>query len=355
MRARLASALQRLWYQPLAPRRHLWLALLLPLSGLFRLLAGLRRFWLCRFRQVTLPVPVIVVGNITVGGSGKTPLVQALAQQLQARGYKPGLVSRGYGGRAAQYPLNVTPETPAEQAGDEPLMLAQHTGCPVAVGPDRVAAARLLCEQGCDLIISDDGLQHYRLGRSLEIAVVDGRRGFGNGFNLPAGPLREPVSRLKQVDWVVINGEPSPSLSKTLPRGMTPFTLRLKPSAWQRLGQGGKAGDAGRPGETQPLEDFNPGQPLHAMAGIADPERFFTSLRQLGLDPICHPFPDHHTYQPEDLAFANDVPLVMTAKDAVKCGSFCDLNIRPNWWYLKLEPEMDTDFWRQLDLALKSL
>jgi len=349
MRARLASALQRLWYQPLTPRHRLWLALLLPLNGLFRLLAGLRRFWLCRFRQVTLPVPVIVVGNITVGGSGKTPLVQALVQHLQARDYKPGIVSRGYGGRAPQYPLNVTPETPAEQGGDEPLMLARETGCPVAVGPDRVAAARLLREQGCDIIISNDGLQHYRLGRSLEIALVDGRRGFGNGHCLPAGPLREPVNRLKQVDWVVINGEPSPALSETLPQGITPFPLRLKPSAWQSLGQDGKAG------ETQPLEDFNPGQPLYAIAGIADPERFFTSLRKLGLDPICHPFPDHHAYQPEDLAFAGEAPLVMTGKDAVKCSSFCEPNAQPNWWYLKLEPELNHDFWRQLESALKDL
>ena len=347
MFSRLAKALQRLWYDAQAPRRYFWLALLLPMSGLFRLLAGVRRFWLRRFRQKTLSVPVIVVGNITVGGSGKTPLVQALLEHLQKQGYKPGLVSRGYGGRAPQYPLSVTPETPVEQAGDEPLMLAQHTGCPVAVGPDRVAAARLLCEQGCDLIVSDDGLQHYRLGRCLEIAVVDARRGFGNGHCLPAGPLREPIARLKQVDWVVVNGEPSPVLSKTMPRGIKTFILHLKSVGWAPVGQGADEG-----GKPQPLENFNPGRPLHALAGIADPERFFASLRQLGLDPICHLFADHHPYRSEDLAFANDAPLVMTAKDAVKCRSFCHPSAKSNWWYLKLESELDADFWKQFDEAI---
>lgn len=318
------------WYQDAR-----WPYLLLPLAGLFRMLSALRRVLLTRFAQTRLPVPVLVVGNITLGGTGKTPVIIALVNHLQSRGYTPGVISRGYGGRAPAYPLRVTSATRAEHSGDEPLHIAQATGCAVCVAPDRVAAGRLLVAEGCDILLSDDGLQHYRLGRDWEMAVVDGQRGFGNGFCLPAGPLREPVARLGQVDWVVINGS-----GAALPALADSCQLEVEPVHWQRLSDGA----------VLPLTHFGPDTRVHAIAGIGNPARFYTTLTRLGMQFEPHDFPDHHKYTPGDLAFADDRPLVMTAKDAVKCRGFAE----PHWYSLAIRATLPDSFWRSLDTRLSA-
>lgn len=305
-----------------------WTLWLLPLALLYRLVSCLRAFWLKRFAQKKIPLPVIVVGNITVGGTGKTPLLIALVTHLQARGLKPGVVSRGYGGRSTHYPLLLNEQTRAEESGDEPLTIFQRTGCPVCVGSDRVASAHTLMASGCDILLSDDGLQHYRLGRDIEIVVVDGIRGFGNGFSLPSGPLREPVSRLASVDLIVLNS--------ALQMPLIPYavhSMSMQPVALQPL-LAGKA-----------KEFFPGGERVHAVAGIGNPERFFTTLRQLQWKPVTHVFPDHHHYGVGDFQFAEKLPIVMTEKDAVKCRAFA----KDDWFFLQVEAALPNDFFTAFD------
>jgi len=289
--------------------------LLLPLSALFYLLAALRRalYRTGLLRSERLPVPVIVVGNITVGGTGKTPLVIWLASMLKAAGFSPGIVTRGYRGHSRVWPLAITADTAPSEAGDEAVLLAQRSGCPVVAGPDRVADARLLIERGCNLIVSDDGLQHYRLQRDLEIAVIDGTRRFGNGLVLPAGPLREPVARLRRVDWRVTHGQ---ALEGEI-------GMELVKTGIYRLDM---------PERCAEPNDFRSG-PVHAVAGIGHPGRFFDSLRALGLDIRTHAFPDHHPYRAEDLEFGDLAPILMTEKDAVKCRSFA----KSHYWVVAVE------------------
>lgn len=312
-----------IWYES-SP----WLWLLLPLSGLYCAVVALRR-WAYRvgFKKThRLDVPVIVVGNLTVGGTGKTPLVTWLAHFLRAQGYRPGLIARGYGGKARHWPQTVTPDSDPARVGDEPVLLATATGCPMAVAPDRVAAARaLLAEHACNIILSDDGLQHYALGRDLEIAVIDGERRFGNGHCLPAGPLREPAERLKQVDLVVANG--------TAEAGE--FAMRVE------------AGEAVNlvTGERRALARFR-GQRVHAVAGIGHPARFFAALRAAALNVEEHAFPDHHAFRPEDLPFT-DAAVLMTEKDAVKCRGFA----QAGHWAVGTRVELDEGFGSRL-LAL---
>lgn len=241
-------------------------------------------------------MPVVVVGNITVGGTGKTPLVIALVGWLRQQGMRPAVISRGYGREREETAL-VTPEMEATVAGDEPLLISREGGVPVYVGVDRVAAAeRAVADGECDLLVLDDGLQHYRLQRDIEIVVVDGERQFGNGLCLPAGPLREPRSRLGEVDAVVVNGE----------------GMRLQPQSLYRLGQ---------PEQQQSLESLA-GETVHAVAGIGNPQRFFAMLEGAGLKVISHPFPDHHQYNGDDFQFpaGRELPILMTEKDAVKCS-----------------------------------
>lgn len=280
-----------------------WLALI-PLSWIFRLLVSLRvsLYRTGLLRKETLPVPVIIVGNIRVGGTGKTPLVIWLVEQLRARGYKPGVVARGYGGQSSEWPRKVVPNSDPRESGDEPVLISQKTGVSIWVGPDRVTAARRLLEEAqCDLVISDDGLQHYRLERDLEILVVDGARGFGNGWSLPAGPLREPLSRVNSVDRVVINGEADVSL------GVAGDKMTLEQGSARNL----------RSGELSDLERFR-GQPVHGVAGIGHPGRFFDQLRSAGLELIEHPLADHQPLQKGDLEFDDGHVVLMTEKDAVK-------------------------------------
>ena len=297
----MRRALERRWYRAESPP-----ALLQPLSRLFGRIAAARARRL-RAAASPLPVPVVVVGNISVGGTGKTPFVIWLVDQLKRDGWRPGVVSRGYGGKAPHYPLPVTVETDPSQCGDEPLLMARRLGVPMMVDPDRRRAAQALLEaHAVDLIVADDGLQHYRLSRNFEICVVDGRRGLGNGWLLPAGPLREPPSRLDSVDLVVVNGEgwisPAPTAS---------LTMRLAlDDAWPLAG-----------GPPMPLFRWR-GKTVHAVAGIGHPQRFFDALTAEGIDVIPHPFPDHHCFCTTDLAFDDDLAVLMTEKDAVKCLAF---------------------------------
>ncbi|MBP8922458.1 MAG: tetraacyldisaccharide 4'-kinase [Thauera sp.] len=285
--------------------------LLRPLSCLFGALAARRRAAIVPQR---LPVPVIVVGNIAVGGSGKTPVVDWLAAQLRAAGRRPGIVSRGHGGRiSAQGGVAVVPaDGDADHYGDEPVLLARLTGCPLAIGRDRPAAARelLRLHPDCDVLIADDGMQHYRLARDLEIAVVD-EATLGNHLLLPAGPLREPLARLGEVDLIVAHGALSPAL-RAATAGVPVFSMQL---------QGGELRALADPARTRPAADFR-GQRVHAVAGIGRPQRFFEQLAGEGIEVVPHPFPDHHRFVAADLDFGEALPILMTAKDAVKCAAF---------------------------------
>lgn len=298
------------WYHPQPIRWLLW-----PLSALYGTVISLRRslYHLNIFKQHRLTVPVIIVGNISVGGTGKTPFVIWLVKQLQQAGLRPGIISRGYGGKAEYYPQLVTVQSDPAVVGDEPIIISRHTHCPMAVAPNRIVAGQLLVEQfDCNIIVADDGLQHYALGRDIEIVVVDGARLFGNQYQLPAGPLREPLSRLHDVDFIVHNGG---ELS-------TEFTMNLSQ---------GHAINLTDPSTTMELSAFTD-QTVHAIAGIGHPERFFTQLTEAGLAVSPHPFSDHHPFQKEDLEFNDDKPILMTEKDAVKCQSFSQKNM----WYIPI-------------------
>lgn len=298
---------------------------LYPVSLVFRAVARVRRLayakrWL---KSERLPVPVIVVGNISVGGTGKTPLVLWLAGFLQRAGFRPGIVSRGYAAAATET-RRVLPNSPPSRDGDEPVLLAQRSGCPVWAGRDRVAAARALlaAHPSCNVILSDDGLQHYRLARDIEIAVIDGTRGLGNGFLLPAGPLREPASRLRHVDAVVLNGGGKPRLDLR-----HTFAMRIEGDRFRNLLN---------PEHVVDPQHFRR-QRVRAIAGTGYPARFFAHLNRLGLSFDAQPFPDHHAYVASDLVFDRADAVVMTEKDAVKCAAFAS----ENQWVLPVDAVPD--------------
>lgn len=289
--------LESLWYgsHPLS-------FLLAPLGWLYALIASLRRLAYRSgvLRRDRMPVPVIVVGNVTVGGTGKTPLVIWLVEHLQRSGHRPGVVSRGYGGKAKAWPQLVNADSDPYLMGDEPVLIAQRTACPVAVGPRRAeAAGKLLAEFDCDVIVCDDGLQHYALKRDLEIAVIDGERRLGNGRCLPAGPLRELPVRLHSVDMVIVNGVGN--------NGEYTMTLTGDRAVQVRDKTNGR-----------PLAHWRD-QTVHGVAGIGNPGRFFRFLGDHGLRVMEHPFPDHHDFTAEELHFTDGLPVMMTEKDAVKC------------------------------------
>ncbi|HLY52865.1 MAG TPA: tetraacyldisaccharide 4'-kinase, partial [Steroidobacteraceae bacterium] len=312
----MRGQLERLWYGDSAGT-----ALLLPLAWAYGAVSGLRRqayrSGLLRARRLTRPV--VVVGNLTVGGTGKTPLTIWLAQQLSAARLRVGIVSRGYGRQGAGV-RSVQGDSDWRDVGDEPVILARRTGCPTMVGADRVAAARTLIARGAEVILADDGLQHLRLGRDCSIVVIDGSRGFGNGRLLPAGPLREPAAALRRADIVIVNGAPvHGSLGGgALAQGALSMQLVAQPAV--RLD--GRAGSAG-------LGAFR-GRRVHAVAGIGNPQRFFSELRSQGIEVIAHPFPDHHPFTARELAFADELPVLMTEKDAVKCAPFANARL----WYV---------------------
>ena len=327
--SRISQRIERHWYQPAW-----WLtALLAPLEGLFALLSCLRRqgYRLGVWRSQRLPVPVVVIGNINVGGVGKTPLTLSLLADLQACGVRVGVISRGYGGNHQQATL-VRADSPACVVGDEPLLLAA-SGAPVVVGRDRVAAGEhlLMLHPDLQLILTDDGLQHYRLARTLEVVVLDGRRGLGNGHLLPGGPLREPAARLASVDAIVVNGDGG---VLPLPGGVPCFHMRLAAQRLYALAQ---------PEQTRAVADFA-GQPVIALAGIGHPERFFSTLQaQRFVLQQCLAFPDHHTFTPADLP-PGDTPVIVTSKDAVKLrGVIHDAAQRARLWVLPVAAQLTPD------------
>ncbi len=342
------SFLERAWY-----KRAKWLVLLLPLAWLFQLLVALRRFVVALWRFVTqqhserpswLTVPVVVVGNITLGGTGKTPLLIALANHFRQQGLQPGVISRGYGGNAANHPLLVDADTPVSDCGDEALLISEKTGCPMAVAKDRRAAAQhlLATHTNVSVIISDDGLQHYRLWRDVEIAVIDGERLLGNGYCLPAGPLREPPSRLGSVNFVVINGEPTVEENVVMQHDL--IRMKLKPRFFVNLLSGEK-----QPVSTAP---FNTGGEIQAVAGIGNPERFFRLLESLSYKIKRFSFPDHHRFSAEDFkrgGIDSQQTVVMTEKDAVKCRAFA----QANFWALAVEAEVPEMFLKAVGESIK--
>lgn len=314
----MAARRERIWYQGEAPPLS-W-RLLAHLYGALTALrrAAYRRGWL---RAYTVEKPVVVVGNISVGGTGKTPLTVALVQALAARGLRAGVVSRGYGG-SARGPLLVDAQAAAAVVGDEPLLIHRLSGAPVAIGRDRVAAAQLLLASApLDVILADDGLQHYRLARKVEICVIDGARRFGNRRLLPAGPLREPLRRLERVDFRVCNGGVAHA---------DEVQLHLRDDGASRLLD---------PADHVALERFAHGR-VHAVAGIGNPQRFFDSLRACRIEVIAHPFADHHLFSPADLDFGDGLPVLMTSKDAVKCRDFA----RPHWWQVGVRAQLPDAF-----------
>lgn len=307
---------------------------LLPLSSLFCALAKWRRARLeAKAVQPPRPVPVIVVGNISVGGTGKTPMVIWLVEFLRAHGYTPGVVSRGYGGDAKERPLLVDGRSDARVTGDEALLIARRTAVPVWVCRDRVKAIESLLEDSkVDVVISDDGMQHYRMARDIEIAMIDGARRFGNELCLPSGPLREPLDRLDEVDFRVVTG----SLADD-----DEFPMELEGKELVNLRSPGKRL------LLSALEDVR----VNAVAGIGNPARFFFALESAGLQVERHPFPDHHSYRKEDFDFGNERMIVMTEKDAVKCGVFAD----ERFWYLPVEARPDPEFALKLLNRLKEV
>ncbi len=312
-----------IWYRA----KYAWLCLY-PFSGLYRVAVFLKRY----FTPVSTPfsVPVIAVGNITVGGTGKSPFVIALIQFLRQQGYTPGVVSRGYGGqRSSCAPLWVTASSVPRQTGDEPLMIARAAACPVVVSVDRVQAVRYLLQQApqCDVVVSDDGLQHTALWRDITICIVDAKRRFGNQQCLPAGPLREPLSRLKHFDFVLENGVDATS------------SLKWVPDVFVDVASG-----------TSMSVDFFAGKTVHAVAAIAHPDRFFSTLTTLGVKVIPHVFPDHYFFSEKDFCFKSDLPIVMTEKDAVKCQSFF---LAKKAWFLKMNMMLDVSFQDKLIKKLK--
>jgi tetraacyldisaccharide 4'-kinase len=322
----LIDTLESAWY---AGARSPWWTwpLMVLYSGVIRL-----RGWLYRcgvLRSVRLPVPVVVIGNLSVGGTGKTPLTIAVVEALRVRGYRPGVVSRGHGGSQRE-PLLLGDGPDPARVGDEPCLI-HASGVPVAVGRDRPAAAKLLFDAGCNVLVADDGLQHYRLARDVEICVIDGVRRFGNQRLLPAGPLRESLSRLQRVDLRVCNGGVAAAGE---------YLMQLR---------GGDA-VALADGQRQALASFG-GQHVHAVAAIGNPQRFFDSLRAVGIDVIEHAFADHHHFVSTDLDFADRLPVLMTDKDAVKCQRFA----RPNWWRVPVRAELPVAFHDALATRVEAL
>jgi len=319
---------ERLWY-----KKHFLSLILLPVSWIYILYIRIRSL---AYKAGLLPkysvdMPVIIVGNITVGGSGKTPLIVWLSNFLINQGYRPGIISRGYGGNSGKWPQQVRPDSDPYVLGDEPVLLSQRTKCPVAVSADRyLAAIQLIEHTDCNVLLCDDGLQHLAFDRDLEIVVIDGDRRFGNGRYLPAGPLREPVSKLNSVDMIVSRGK----------TGKNEYLMEYKYGELISL----------RNDEKISIDTFK-NQTIHAVSGIGNPVRFYEYLLSKHIQLIKHIFPDHHNYVPDDLLFNDNLPVVMTEKDAVKCRQFASTNT----WYLPIEASLDEIFHHRIMILTREL
>ncbi len=324
-----------MWYGRKAP---LWMA---PLSWLYGAVMAFRSvlYRLGLRHRIKVGVPVVVVGNLTVGGTGKTPLVAWLSTKLSAVGMKVAVVSRGYGGRAKGV-TRVTMHSRASEVGDEPLLLARRAQATIFIGRDRVAAAKAAVADGADIVITDDGLQHLALVRDCEIVVIDGQRGFGNGCQLPRGPLRESPRRLRRVNAVVVNGAiTAPGFQLPAFLSKTHFEMRLVPGDARPVSGGASL---------RSLANFR-GTGVHAVAAIGNPQRFFDMLRDAGLTLYEHPMPDHHAFKPGDLNFGDSLPVLMTEKDAVKCAPFAD----ERCWYVPVTADFgESESRRLVDLIL---
>ena len=319
----LSNAIEKAWYK--SPT---WLWLLWPFTLVFVVISSLRRKAYCLGikRQTRVNVPIVVVGNISVGGNGKTPMVVFLVEWLRENGFRPGVLSRGYGGHATDFPQQVTSQSIAAEVGDEPLLIATRLACPVVIDPVRARGANFLCEQcNVDVIVCDDGMQHYALARDIEIAVIDGSRRFGNGWRLPMGPLREGLTRLQDVDFIVNNGGPVHTGE---------HLMTLIPSDAKNL----------ITGESRPLSEFN--HPVAALAGIGNPSRFFTLLKTNSV-PLLEEcaFPDHHEFSESDLPKST---VLMTEKDAVKCQRFA----HDDCWYIPVDASLPVSFVNQFAAKL---
>ncbi len=311
-----------------------------PLSWLYCSVVFFRSLaYTLKFKKTEkVAAPVIVIGNLTVGGTGKTPLVAWLANYLKEHGYHPGIISRGYGGKARHWPQQVRPDGDPVTVGDEAILISKRTACPMAVGPERLISGQELLHYHptCNIIISDDGLQHYALHRDIEVAVIDSKLRFGNGYCLPAGALREPIQRLKKVDFIVANGKAGNGSAEEGEYSMyysITHACRLQDSK-----------------QCQPIEKFK-GQQVHAIAGIGNPDRFFNQLTGLGLDVIAHAFSDHYFYKEEELEFDDDKPVFMTEKDAVKCKRFA----KEHHWYVPVTVEVQETFGKAILEKLKEI
>jgi subfamily B ATP-binding cassette protein MsbA len=316
------------WY-----KKSLWLYLLFPFSAVISYLTSRRRrkFLKDTKNRFKSKIPLIVVGNLTIGGTGKTPLVKYIASELQKLGYKPGLVSRGYGGKFKET-LMVTDQTPVKQTGDEAQILST-LNLPFYIDKNRVRALKALNDNhDCDIIISDDGLQHYQMNRDIEIVVIDGKRRFGNNLSFPAGPLRESKKRLDSVDFIVNNSGPTEDGE---------HLMNISPSKFIHL----------KSGKSYPVEEWPMHKQVHAVAGLGNPGRFFDLLARLGFDIVRHPFPDHHNFMSSELHYLDHLPIVMTEKDASKCKDFDNNRI----WYLTIESDVSDKFIDELDAKIKSI
>jgi len=334
--------LQNAWYPPANTNGVIKLWYLLPLMYLYQFLFTLRKtlYHFGFFPVHSAAVPVIVVGNITLGGTGKTPLVIELVTYLKDMGFRPGVVSRGYGGKAENYPQLVNGSSSAAETGDEPLLIFKKSAVPVVIDPNRSRAISLLAADGaCDVIISDDGLQHYAMHRDLEIAVIDGDRLLGNGYLLPVGPLRESAERLTSVDMIICNQGRNTQNNFFETKDLDPVynmyfqTKNLEPLPNTSL-------------KETPVPGY--GYRVHAVAGIGNPDRFFSSLESLGFEIIPHIFDDHHIFSENDLKFNDDFAIIMTEKDAIKCESLTN----PKLWYLPVQAQLPPAFYEHINLFL---
>ena len=316
------------WY-----KKSLWLYLLYPFSFIFSYLTSRRRRKYIKNKKISYKadIPIVVVGNLTIGGTGKTPLVKYIANELADRGYKPGIVSRGYGGKFKET-LQVTNETSVNETGDEAQILSK-LNFPFYIDKNRVRAIKkLIKDHDCDVVISDDGLQHYKMGRHIEIAVIDGKRRFGNNLTFPAGPLRESKNRLNSVDFIVNNSGPTEEGE---------FLMNISPTKFVHL----------KSGKSYSVDKWPMHKQIHAVAGLGNPGRFFDLLDKLGFDSIRHPFPDHHNFSSSDIFYLDHLPIVMTEKDASKCKDFDNNKI----WYLTIDADVTNKFIDKLDKRIKSI
>ncbi len=341
--SRVQQWLESIWYDD-AKSKSIGRHLLMPLSYLYSAINNYQRKTKTQ-NQVTVACPVIVVGNITIGGTGKTPLTIYIVKLLQKAGYNPGIITRGYGGKAKTWPQLVTASSDASLVGDEAVLMAQRTDVPVYAGANRLeSVAELLKEHDCDVIVSDDGMQHYKLPRDIQIAVIDGKRLLGNGYCLPAGPLREKKERLDDCDLIVMNGKNS--------KGSDSVNVNDSLTDYFEMALEGKVLINLSTAEEKLLSDFKD-QELQALTGIGNPSRFYSTLKANGLTVNENSFPDHYAFETSDLSYTSETTVIMTEKDAVKCKPL--IGDATHYWYLPITATLSNEFDEALITKFESI